>query len=357
MSDYVAILTPPGRSALCTLTASGPGVWEALRRNYRSARGDTLPDHPVLGRFHLGRLGADLADEVVLAVIETDPVRVEIHGHGGEAISRCLVEVFTAAGAREIVVAGQDAASRLLPFTTTIRTASIVLDQIAGAWTRAVTDARLALEAGEGHAARAMLEALSSRWTVGRHVVEPFRVAIAGAPNVGKSSLANAIAGYQRSIVAPTPGTTRVLVSTRLAIDGWPIVLIDTAGLRLVGDELESQGIAQARGALAEADLCLWVLDGSTPPVWSESPIEKMHLVVNKMDLAPAWDMAGIEAVRVSAATGEGVAELLSEMSGWLVSVVPPPGAGVPLTQTQVDGLRRALVDPERAAEVLAEIE
>ena len=108
-----------------------------------------------------------------------------------------------------------------------------------------------------------MLEALAARWHVGRHVVEPFRVVIAGAPNVGKSSLANAIAGYQRTIVSPTPGTTRDLVSTALAVEGWPIVLTDTAGLRLAGEDLEGRGIEQARAALAGADVVLWVLDAS----------------------------------------------------------------------------------------------
>ena len=101
MSDEVAILTPPGRSALATLAATGPGVWAVVRRHFRCANGGTLPDTPVAGQFRLGRLGADLADEVVLAVIEADPVRLEIHGHGGEEISRCLVELFTSAGARE----------------------------------------------------------------------------------------------------------------------------------------------------------------------------------------------------------------------------------------------------------------
>ena len=334
MSDSVTILTPPGRSALATLSATGPGVWAVVRRHFRCADGGTLPEQPVAGRFRLGRLGADLADEVVLAVIEADPVRIEIHGHGGEEISRCLVELFASAGARVSNSFSRDAersaAARLLPHTTTTRTASIVLDQLAGAWERDVAAA-----------SRPLLEALAARWHVGRHVVEPFRVIIAGAPNVGKSSLANAIAGYQRSIVSPTPGTTRDLVSTDLAVEGWPIVLTDTAGIRLAGEDLEGRGIEQARGALAEADVVLWVLDASAAPVWPESPTAR--LVLNKTDLPPAWDAAGLDAVRVSAATGAGVAELLAALAGWLVPDVPLPGAGVPLTAGQVEEVRRML--------------
>ncbi len=358
MSDFVSILTPPGRSALATLTATGPGVWDIVRRHFRPA-GGALPESPVMGRFWLGRLGADLADEVVLAVVGAD--RVEIHGHGGEEISRCLVELFTSAGALVVegiaLLGASDAAPRLLPFTTTTRTASIVLDQVAGAWTREVRAARLALEAGDFSSARSMIEALASRWHVGRHVVEPFRVVIAGAPNVGKSSLANAITGYQRSIVAPTPGTTRDLVSTSLAVEGWPIVLTDTAGLRFTGEDLEGRGIDQARGALAEADVVLWVVDSATPPVWGETIGEKTHVVLNKIDLPPAWDTTGIDAMRVSAATGAGVANLVAALGGWLVPELPPDGAGVPLTAAQADGLRRALDEPGRAVAILAEIE
>ena len=347
MSDFVTILTPLGRSALATLSATGPGVWDVVRRHFRCANGGTLPETPVAGRFRLGRLGADLADEVVLAVIDADPVRIEIHGHGGEEIARCLVELFAAAGARVVDSFSRDAersaGDALLASTTTTHTASIVLDQLAGAWTRDATTARAMIDAGHIPAARTMIEALASRWHVGRHVVEPFRVVIAGAPNVGKSTLANAIAGYQRSIVSPTPGTTRDLVSTHLAVEGWPIVLTDTAGLRLAGEDLEGRGIEQARGALVEADVVLWVLDAANPPVWPESLTPATRLVLNKTDLPPAWDATGVEAMRVSAATGAGVAELLSALAGWLVPEVPPAGAGVPLTAGQVEEVRRML--------------
>ena len=98
---------------------------------------------------------------------------------------------------------------------------------------------------------------------LGRRLTAPWRVVVAGPPNVGKSSLVNALAGYQRSIVAPTPGTTRDVVTTRLAIDGWPVELADTAGVREATDALETQGVRLAREATAAADLCLWVLDAS----------------------------------------------------------------------------------------------
>ena len=86
---------------------------------------------------------------------------------------------------------------------------------------------------------------------------------VAGAPNVGKSSLVNALAGFQRSVVSEIAGTTRDVVSVQLAFDGWPVELTDTAGLR-EAEGLEAEGVARANRALAEADLVLWVWIGAT---------------------------------------------------------------------------------------------
>jgi tRNA U34 5-carboxymethylaminomethyl modifying GTPase MnmE/TrmE len=95
--------------------------------------------------------------------------------------------------------------------------------------------------------------------------VDPWRVAIVGRPNVGKSSLLNAIVGFERAIVHPTPGTTRDLVTARTAVDGWPVEFIDSAGIRSGRDAIESAGIEQARQAIESSDLALVVLDRSEP--------------------------------------------------------------------------------------------
>src|SRR5207302_2223379 len=115
-----------------------------------------------------------------------------------------------------------------------------------------------ALDRGNVDEATQLLGSLVRFAALGRHLTQPWRVAVMGAPNVGKSSLVNALAGYQRSIVAPTPGTTRDVVTTLIAVDGWPIELADTAGLHTQAGDLEGQGIARARAAAGEADLCLW---------------------------------------------------------------------------------------------------
>src|SRR5262249_46820694 len=98
----VACLTPAGQSALATLGLQGPSAWEGVRLLFRLCNGPTLPASPETGRFWLGRLGADVADEVVLAVKRTGPVPwLEVHCHGGREVVRFLLELFTAHGLRE----------------------------------------------------------------------------------------------------------------------------------------------------------------------------------------------------------------------------------------------------------------
>src|SRR5262249_61072583 len=117
---------------------------------------------------------------------------------------------------------------------------------------------------------------------LGEHLTKPWRVVIAGAPNAGESSLLNALAGYQRSIVAPTPGTTRDVVTLILAIDGWPVEFADTAGLREAGETLGGQGNGQAREAVTKGDLCLWVLGSTCGPGFPPGGVRSVLLVVDK---------------------------------------------------------------------------
>jgi tRNA modification GTPase len=354
-----ACLTPPGAAALATLAVYGPRAWEVVRGAFRLPSGAELPTSPPPGRYWLGKIGEELADDVVLAVKQAEPVpHLEVHGHGGQAVLRLLLELFEKRGARicgweEYVRhterdALRAAAGTALAHAPTARTAAILLDQYTGALAAALGAIDEALERGETWTASALLAELAGRAELGRHLTAPWRVVIAGAPNVGKSSLANALAGYQRSIVAPTPGTTRDVVTTQLAIDGWPIELADTAGLREEGEELEEEGMRRARETAASADLTLWVMDSSTAPAWPAAEVQNVRLVVNKIDLAAAWDINQVsEAARVSAQTGEGIAELCARLGSWLVPEAPPAGAAVPFNEALAakvgEALRQAL--------------
>jgi tRNA modification GTPase len=354
-ASHVACLTPPGQAALATLALYGPTSWEAVRQVFRLRSGAELPAVPTPGKFWLGRLGDEVADEVVLAVKSVAPVPwLELHGHGGREVVRFLLDLFLARGLRlctwqeflRLTTADAlgAAAAVALASAPTTRTAAILLDQYHGALGRALEGVLAALDRGDLAAAEVGLSAITRQAALGRRLTSPWRVAVAGAPNVGKSSLVNALAGYQRSIVAPTPGTTRDVVTTRLAIDGWPIELADTAGLRSGVEPLEEEGIRQAQAAAAAADLCLWVLDASCEPDWPDAEVGAVRLVVNKVDLTPAWDLSRAGgAVRVSCRTGEGLGGLCDALSRWLVPEPPPAGAAVPFTPQLCDGSTAAL--------------
>ena len=134
------------------------------------------------------------------------------------------------------------------------------------------------------------------------------------------------------------------MVSTALAIDGWPIELYDTAGLHAGGEELEREGMERARQATADADLCLWVIDGSASPVWPGAEAPATLLVINKIDLPPAWDYGEVNgAVRVSSLTGAGLPELCDAISRCLVPDPPAAGAPVPFTAELCERVERAL--------------
>ncbi len=370
---WIACLTPPGQSALATLGLYGPRAWEALRKLFRRHSGAELAEEPVGGRFWLGQIGDEVADEVVVAVKRTEPVPwLEVHGHGGREVVRFLIELFRAQGLhpcswedflrRTNADALSAEAAIALAHAATPRTASILLDQQQGALGQALKAIEQLLERGESAEAAEGLARLARYATVGRYLTQPYRVVVAGAPNVGKSSLVNALAGYQRSIVAATPGTTRDVVTTRLALDGWLIELADTAGQRSEAEALEEQGIRRARATAAVSDLCLWLLDGSAPPVWPSESLASVQYVINKSDLPPAWDAASApEAVRVSALTGDGLAELCTAVIAHLVPDPPPPGAAVPFTPQlceRIGEAQRVLAggDAEQARRIIARL-
>jgi tRNA modification GTPase len=348
----IACLTPPGQAALATLGLHGPNAWEAVRQVFRLRSGSELPAAPVAGRFWLGRLGEEVADEVVVAVKRAEPVpSLEIHGHGGREVVRFLLDQFREQGLQlcsweDFLRKTNDEAlsaeaAIALTQAATVRTAGILLDQQQGALGRAFDAILAALDRGDSTAAGEGLPQLARYAAVGQRLTRPWRVVVAGAPNVGKSSLVNALAGYQRSVVAATPGTTRDVVTTRIALDGWLIELADTAGVRTQAEALEEQGIRRARATAASADLILWVLDGSAPAVWPDEDIERVLCVINKIDLPPAWE-SGENAVRVSAKTGAGLAELCTALVTRLIPDPPPQGAAVPFTPRLCDGIAEA---------------
>jgi tRNA modification GTPase len=171
------------------------------------------------------------------------------------------------------------------------------------------------------------LEALARSFARGRIVHDGLTLAIVGRPNAGKSSLFNRLVERDRAIVTATPGTTRDTVSERIALDGIPLELVDTAGLRESREEAEQMGIARSREALADAALVLIVLD-STQPLNAEDrellrAVEGRAALIaaNKTDLscgiaAEITEIANLSIVATSALTGEGITELREQIVG-----------------------------------------
>ncbi|MBP3955088.1 50S ribosome-binding GTPase [Gemmata sp. G18] len=358
MSDTtVSLLTPPSAGAIATIEVRGARAWELARQLFKPA-GKPLPEAPAVNRFWFGTLGND---EVVLAVTAPPCGRgssitsaneprsqgsgattttIEIHCHGGRRVVRWVMEQFLTRGCLERAAPPQNEGFDLLQRAPTLRTASILLDQLTGAFEREVRRIIALIETAPVEAQASLRQLAELGNTVGRHLTEPWKVVIAGPPNVGKSSLINALAGYQRSVVSEVAGTTRDVVSVRVALEGWPVELIDTAGLR-DATGLEAEGIARAHEALRTANRLVWVTDitdASARVPDLDLPTNGERIVVaNKCDQPAAWDVTAlphfdgtVKAIPVSAKTGAGLPELITALIANFPS--PPGGAAVPYT-------------------------
>jgi tRNA modification GTPase len=355
-------LTPPGRAAVAVVLVAGPDAVRVVDECFQRADGRRLADMRA-DRIALGRWGSPGGEELI-ACRRADGT-VEIHCHGGVAAIRAVIDSLTARGCkptrwqdrlRETATDPIRAAAHVaLAEAPTARTAGILLDQYHGALATAIRAALAAATAGDWHATARALDAVLACRAIGLHLTSPWRVVLAGPPNVGKSSLLNALVGFQRAIVCDVPGTTRDVVTATTAIDGWPIQLADTAGLRSTRDAVESAGVERAAAAIVDADLVLLIDDALDGPEASPPNSPAMLRVLNKIDLLPQapqnvadrWDRC------TSAITGAGIGELVAAIGRALVPSPPPAGAAVPFTLDQLqrcDAARAAIARCDAAA-------
>jgi len=203
----------------------------------------------------------------------------------------------------------------------------------------------------ELHALAAEIQRTLAAAPAGARIRDGLIIAIAGAPNVGKSSLFNLLTGRDMAMVSPIPGTTRDALEASLDIAGIKTTLIDTAGLRDTSDELEAEGVRRARARVAEADIILYVTDRTQPPPTQDNP--RLLWIENKLDLSPARPGA----FGLSAATHQGLATLLDQLTQRVVSLTRTrhvaslrdartallQAADAPLPELRAEDLRTAL--------------
>jgi tRNA modification GTPase len=186
-------------------------------------------------------------------------------------------------------------------------------------------------------------------------------VAIAGAPNVGKSTLMNHLARREVAIVSPHAGTTRDVIEVQLDLDGYPVTVIDTAGIRETDDPVEQEGVRRAKARAGEADLVLWLVDGvaSGPAVGGAVPV---WIVRTKIDLEPPRPGAGGFDFQISASRGDGVGELVSAVVGFARDYFGSEEVGLigrvrhrELLRETAELLRRSIAAIDRGEEFVAE--
>lgn len=352
-----SVLTPPGRGGIAVVRCLGPAAPETIAACFRPS--GRAPDLPAVGRLAYGHFvdaGGRPLDEIIL-YREAETV-FEVNCHGGpaavEAVCRRLADLGLERVDPDRLLALEGAglierdAERMLREARTPLAGRILLDQRNGALARAIERILKALAAGRSAEAGKELDALLERWqSCGRLLASPPRVAVAGPPNVGKSTLVNRLVGAERVITSVTPGTTRDYVEADAALEGLPVVLVDTAGLRETEEYIEREGVARARREMRAAAVVVYLLDavkGVRPEDAAALEALGARAVAawNKADLAPG-PLGKPAALAVSALNGDGIealAESVLARLGWR----PPAAAGeaVPFTAAQAGALERA---------------
>jgi tRNA modification GTPase len=370
-------LTPVGEGGISLIELSGPASSAILDRLFQNPHGVRVAQMEP-GRLLYGRLLRDDAplDEVVLECVQTGGHGVfVINGHGGALAAQRTMSALMAAGARparekELLARErrlglldriQEEAAQRIPRALTFRAAQVLIEQHEGALA-AVRDEllrRAGLSAGPRPTdwpwIEERLRRLLATAPFGRGMVRPPRLVIAGRPNVGKSTLANALLRFDRMLVHAEPGTTRDTIEEGLSLGGLPFTLVDTAGLRAAQSEIEREGVRRGAQALRHADLALLVLDVSVPLQEEDRRLlarggTRMRLpVLNKSDLPAAipaeWieEKTGCRPVVVSALSGAGLGELEERILQAAYPQMPAKGEAVLFTLRQERLVKAAL--------------
>ena len=387
-----AVSTPPGRGGIAVVRVSGDKALSLVRKVFRGSDLKKPESHRAYHGWIMYE--AEPIDEVVVTIFRaprsyTGEDVVEIGCHGGVFVSQRIVEILVAQGARparpgefteRAFVRGRmdlcqaEAVADLIQARTEA-SRKVAAYQLEGGLSERVREMRDSLVracslleveldfseedvefasrdelSGMMSAMREEMESILSSYDRGRICREGIRMVIVGRPNVGKSSILNALVERERAIVTETPGTTRDTVEDILDIRGILFVITDTAGIREVEDPVEKIGVQRARQALKAADIVLLVFDGSD--VLTEEDDALIHLikgmdknviaVVNKIDLPRKIDiedlknrLSGNSPLKVSALKREGFQELTNIMETCILAEGIPHAGEIVLTRAR----------------------
>jgi tRNA modification GTPase len=344
-----------GRAAIAVIRISGPATGEILRalcglpaarhaslRTIRDPRTETLLDRGLVLWFPAPAsfTGEDMAElcvhggravvaNVLDAALSIDDVRLAEPGEfAARAFENGKIDLTEVEGLADLINAETDAQAR-----QALAQAGGSLRRLYESWRGQLLRAQALAEAGLDFADEADVAA-NVTTNVGAIVAElilqisnhladrrgerlrdGFRVVIVGAPNAGKSSLLNALARRDVAIVSEEAGTTRDIIEVHLDLDGLPVILTDTAGLREAGGKVEVEGIRRALARVEAANLVVWLIDAKKPVSAPPEPLARGRVpflaVRNKIDLA---SVGAAEGISLSAKTGEGIDTLVAEL-------------------------------------------
>ena len=368
--SIVALSTPPGRSGIGVIRLSGPDSLPILRKMIDSESLDPQPNLLTL-RNIIDPFSGEILDQALVCFFKapqsfTGEDVVEFHCHGSPILLRTIIDLLLRLDAR-LAEPGEFSLRAVMNGRLQLTEAEAIRDLIDAQTEAAAKQATRQLKGEISHRLqptkegllriivrlesslefveddwpeveqedieralqilRIELRLLAETFGKGRLLHDGLTVALVGRPNVGKSSLFNMLLGHGRAIVTEIPGTTRDTIAEPIAVDGVPISLIDTAGIRAAADRIESMGVDRTRRAAADADLLIVVVDGSEPLSDEDSLVfedvaNKLHIVaINKSDLStfsPAViskdvgkvDDHRVTTVSVSALTEAGLADL-----------------------------------------------
>ncbi len=299
----------------------------------------------------------------------------ELHCHGGMAAANIVVQSLADAGferdkRRGLRISKDDSAIELeaaedLQRAVSIETAALLMDQCRGALSREIRSLIDLIKQGERTASVERLSELN-RWAdLGTHLIKPWKIVLSGPPNAGKSSLLNAILGYQRAIVHEQAGTTRDLLAEHTSLGGWPVLIVDSAGVRETVDRIEGAGIAASLDAVRSADCLLLLVSpehGWQPEHDSILAVfrgARILVVETKSDLGKVGPLT-VEYPRLATSVSDPktIENLLCSIERLLVPEIPASGTAIPFRQEHVEAFRAATVclregKPEESLRIL----